>query len=57
MQMAIHSGPNGPTVGAPERELIDRHENEIRKSIARAAAGVGTIAALGLGAWLLGRKR
>jgi FAD/FMN-containing dehydrogenase/Fe-S oxidoreductase len=57
MQMAIHSGPNGPTVGAPERELIERHEAEVRKSMARAAAGIGTIAALGLGAWLFSRKR
>jgi Fe-S oxidoreductase len=57
MQMAIHSGPNGPTVGAPERELIDRHEAEVQKSMARAAVGIGTIAALGLGAWLFTRKR
>jgi hypothetical protein len=29
----------------------------VRKSMARAAAGIGTIAALGLGAWLFSRKR
>ena len=57
MQMAIHTGPNGPAEGAPERELIARHEAEVQRSMARAAAGVGAIAALGLGAWLLGRKR
>ena len=57
MQIALRSGPNGPTIGRPERRLVDQHHAAVRDSMAKAAAGVGVIAALGLGAWLFSRRK
>jgi Fe-S oxidoreductase len=57
LQMALQPSALGKDDPYPESRLIRERETEIQASMKRAAKGVGAVAAAGLLAWTLTRKR
>jgi FAD/FMN-containing dehydrogenase/Fe-S oxidoreductase len=56
LQMALREGPAGPSGDQPEQQMVERRQAGLRRSKARAVAGLGaaSVAAAGL-LWLLRR--
>ncbi len=57
LQLALHPMAMDKDDPYPESKAVREHEQDIRRSMTRAAKGLGAAAATGLMAWLVTRKR